>query len=158
MTVRALYRVAALLFVLFAAGHTVGFLRFTPVTPEGRAVQEAMRAVHFPVGRAQFTYDRFYVGFGLFATAYLIFSVILAWQLGNLAERQAVGLAPVAWSFFGTQVASLVVSWVYFFAAPTIFSAAVAACLGVAAWRLTGRRAAVYEGKGTEWQPRSTAG
>ena len=44
-----LYKIASLLLLLFAAGHTFGFLRFRPPSVEGRAVYEAMNSVHFQV-------------------------------------------------------------------------------------------------------------
>lgn len=45
-----LYRIASVLLVLFAAGHTFGFLKFKPPTAEGLAVRDAMNNVHFQVG------------------------------------------------------------------------------------------------------------
>ncbi len=81
-----LYRTAAVLLLLFALGHTFGFLRFTPTTTEGRAVQSAMNNVRL-VTNADFTYGKFYTGFGLFATTYLLFSAFLAWYLGGLTSK-----------------------------------------------------------------------
>ena len=56
---RLTYRIAAAVFVLFAVGHTLGFLTFKPPTAEAAAVREAM-------DRAQFlgahSFGRFYVG------------------------------------------------------------------------------------------------
>jgi len=37
-----LYRIASVLLVLFAAGHTFGFLKFKPSSAEGLAVRDAM--------------------------------------------------------------------------------------------------------------------
>jgi hypothetical protein len=59
MNATLLYRIASVLLALFAAGHTVGFLKFKPPTPEALAVRDAMRNVHFPVGGSQFTYRGF---------------------------------------------------------------------------------------------------
>jgi hypothetical protein len=42
MTATLLYRISAFVLVLFAAGHTLGFLKFKAPTPEGVAVQQAM--------------------------------------------------------------------------------------------------------------------
>src|SRR5262249_55306937 len=82
-----LYRIAAVLFGVFAAGHTIGFLKFRPPTPEGLAVFDAMNHVQFEVKGSKFTYGAFYTGFGLFATLYLLFSAFLAWHLGNMARE-----------------------------------------------------------------------
>ncbi len=134
MNATLLYRIASVLLVLFAAGHTVGFLKFRPPTPEAAAVREAMSNVHFPVGSSQFTYRGFYVGFGLFVTVYLLFSAFLAWHLGNLARTNPPAIGALGWAFFAVQVAILVLSWIYFFTAPIVFSGLVAACVGGAAW------------------------
>jgi len=45
------------LFVLFAAGHTFGFLNFKPPTAEGLAVRDAMNNLHFG---ADLSYGAFY--------------------------------------------------------------------------------------------------
>src|SRR5260370_1038563 len=47
MKATLLYRIASVLFILFAAGHTFGFLSFKPASPEGLAVRDAMNNVHF---------------------------------------------------------------------------------------------------------------
>ncbi len=127
------YRTAAVLLLLFALGHTFGFLRFTPTTTEGRAVQSAMNNVRL-VTNADFTYGKFYTGFGLFATAYLLFSAFLAWYLGGLTSKHPESVGALGWSFFATQLACLVLSWMYFSAVPATLSAVVAVCLGSAAW------------------------
>jgi len=84
MKATLLFRIAAVLLLLFATGHTIGFLSFTPPTPEGVAVRDAMSNVHFQVRNNSLSYGGFYRGFGLFVTAYLLFSAFLAWQLGSL--------------------------------------------------------------------------
>jgi len=130
------YRIAAVLLLLFAAGHTVGFLRFVPPTAEGQAVRSAMHNVHFALGRGTYSYAGFYDGFGLTVSVYLVFSAFLAWHLGALARRRPEAIGALAWAFFATQAAQLVLSLVYFFTAPAIFSGVVVACLGIAAWQL----------------------
>ena len=133
MTATLLYRIAAMLFAIFAAGHTLGFLRFRPASPEGRAVWDSMNTVRVPLGRASFTYGGFYVGFGLYNTVFLGFAAFLAWHLSNVAATtpQAIGL--LGWAFCATQVAGAVLCWKYFALPPVIFSVAIAICLGWAA-------------------------
>ena len=134
MKATLLYRIAAVLLVLFAAGHTVGFLRFRPPTQEAAAVRDAMNNVRFQVGRSSFSYGGFYVGFGLFVSAYLLFSAFLAWYLGGLAATNPQAIGALGWALFAVQMAVLALSWIHFSAAPTVFAALVAACVGVAAW------------------------
>ncbi|HET7599931.1 MAG TPA: hypothetical protein VFK09_06540 [Gemmatimonadales bacterium] len=134
MKASVLYRIASALLLLFAAGHTVGFLRLEPPTAEAAVVRDGMMKVRFPVGGTESSYWGFYVGFGLFVTAYLLFSAVLAWQLGSLAGTSPGAVARLGWAFFGVQLATLILSWIYFPAPPVVFSALVAACAGWAAW------------------------
>jgi hypothetical protein len=134
MKARLLYRIASILLVLFAAGHTVGFLKFEPPTAQGLAVRDSMNNVHFEVDGASFSYGGFYMGFGLFVSVYLLLAAFLAWYLGNLAATLPRAIGALGWFFFAVQVASLVLSWMYFFAVPIALSALVAVCVGAAAW------------------------
>jgi hypothetical protein len=129
-----LYRAAAVLLVLFAAGHTYGFLKFRPPSAEGVAVHDAMQRVTFEVKGKSYSYDGFYTGFGLFISASYLFSAFLAWYLGGLAASQPQAIGALGWAFFAVQVVSLVLSWLYFFPPTVILSALVAICLGWAAW------------------------
>jgi hypothetical protein len=134
MKATLLYRIASVLFILFAAGHTFGFLKFKPASPEGLAVRDAMNNVHFQVSGSSFTYSQFYTGFGLYATLYLLFAAFLAWHLGDLARSNPSAIGALAWVFVAVQVGSLVLSWKYFLLPPVILSALVAACLAWAGW------------------------
>lgn len=56
MNATLLYRIASILVLLFALGHTVGFLKFKPPTAEGIAVRDAMANVHFQVRGHDYSY------------------------------------------------------------------------------------------------------
>ena len=127
MTARLLFRIAAVLFLLFAAGHTFGFRTFTPPTAEGLAVRDAMFNVRFG---HDLSYGGFYVGFGLYVSAYLIFSAFLSWNLSSLAVRLPQAIGGVGWTLFGVQLASLALCCIYFGGPPAVFSALVAVCIG----------------------------
>ncbi len=129
-----LYRIAALVFVLFALGHTYGFLSLRPPSDEGRAVYNAMNTVHFVVNGRSYTYGNFYRGFGLSCTVSLIFSAFLSWYLGELARSTPAAIGALGWTFFAVQLASVVLSFLYFAPPPMVLSALVAILLGSAAW------------------------
>ncbi len=131
-----LYRIASVLLLIFAAGHTYGFLKFKPSSPEGVAVWNAMSNVHFQVGGASYNYANFYTGFGLFATLYLLFASYLAWYLCGLAAKNPQAIGSLGWVFFLLQLASIGVSGMYFLPPPVILSALVAACAGWAGWQV----------------------
>ena len=134
MKAKLFYRIAAVLFVLFAAGHTFGFLKFKPPTPEGIAVRDSMKNVYFRVEGRDYSYGGFYDGFGWYISAYLLFSAFLAWQLGRMAAASVNPGSAIGWAFFAVQVIGLALSCIYFIPIPAIFSGIVALCLGLAAW------------------------
>jgi hypothetical protein len=124
-----LYRIAAVLLVVFAALHTYGFLNFVPPTPEGRAVMESMNGVHFALEGKSFSYGEFYKAFGLFVTVYLLFSAVVAWHLSR-----ATALV-LAWGLFLVQVASLALACIYFSTPQISFSGILTLCTGWAVFR-----------------------
>jgi hypothetical protein len=136
-----LYRTAAVVFVLFALGHTFGFLSFRPSSAEGHAVFDAMNTVHFAEGRSTYSYGAFYRGFGLSCSVSLIFSAFLAWHLGELARKLPQAIGALGWVFFAVQIAGTAITLRYFGAPQAMFSALVTLCLGAGAWLVPGRAA-----------------
>src|SRR5689334_8573054 len=134
MTATLLYRIAAVVFVLFAAGHTVGFLKFKPANAEEGAVYDAMNTVRLQVGSGKLTYGDFYRGSGLFCTLYLLFAAYLAWYLGGLARSNPQAIGALGWMFFAVQIVSLILCWKYFLPPPVVLSALAAICIGWASW------------------------
>lgn len=134
MSPTLLYRIVAVLLVLFAAGHTLGFLGFKPPSPEAAAVRDAMNAVQFDFKGANYSYGNFYTGFGLTITAYLVFAAFLSWHLGSLAAAQPQSIGALGWAFVAVQAACLLISLKYFFVLPSILSAVVVLGLAWAAW------------------------
>lgn len=128
-----LYRIAAVLLLLFCIGHTLGFRQIDPKWGVDSLIG-SMRSIHFDAQGFSRTYWDFFVGFGLFVSVFLLFSAVLAWQLGGLSQETLKLMPLVTWSLALLFVGVTVLSWMYFFIAPVIFSAVIALCLIVAAW------------------------
>ena len=137
MKASTLFRIAAILLLLFAAGHTFGFLSFRPATPEGEGVLNSMKTVPLTTSGPTFTYYGFYVGFGLFVTAYLLFAAFVAWHLASQARSAPHSIVMLSWGLFAVQVICLVLSWIWFSLPPAVFSAVVVVCVGWASWLVT---------------------
>lgn len=133
-----LYRIAAALLVPFAAGHTYGFLKFTPTSAEGRTAREAMNTVRMDIRSGSFTYGGFYRGVGLRVTAYLLFAAYVAWHLGTLARDQPAAIGALGWALTVVQAVCLSLSLRHVFVVPSLLSGIVLVCLGWASW-LAGR-------------------
>ena len=136
-----LYRIAAVVFMLFAIRHTLGFLSFRPSSAEGRAVFDAMNKVRFAQGGMTYTYGAFYRGFGLLCSVSLIFSAFLAWHLGKLASKLPRAIGGLGWAFFAMQIARIAICLRYFGAPQAVFSTLVTLCVGAAAWFVPGHAA-----------------
>jgi len=114
MTAKAFFRASAIVLLVFAALHTMGFLGFVPPTPQGLAVRDAMDSVQFTIKGATYSYGNFYRGFGMFITAALLFEAFLAWMLGALATEKVRGVVSLGSAFVLLQLAGAAIAWRYF--------------------------------------------
>ncbi len=122
-------RAASIVGLLFAAGHTLG-APWTPAAGGAAAgVVDAMKAVHFDAMGRDATYWRFYFGFGLSITCYLVALAVLTWQIAALARSDARRLRALILTLAVLYAAIGFLSWMYFFAAPLVLAAVSVACL-----------------------------
>jgi len=133
MKASVFHRIAAVLLLLFAIGHTVGFLQSDPKWGV-ETLLASMRSIHFDVQGFSRTYWDFFVGFGLFVTVFLLLAAAVAWQLGRLPAETLARMRGIAWTFALCFVAITVLSGRYFFIVPIVFSVVITVCLIAAAW------------------------
>jgi hypothetical protein len=133
MRASLVYRIASVLLLLFAAGHTAGF-RQTDSQWGVDAILASMRATRFDVQGFRRTYYEFFVGFGLFVSVFLGFAAVLAWQLGGMSKAALASIPGISWSLAICFAAVAILSCTFFFLVPVIFSCAIALLLIVAAW------------------------
>ena len=127
------YRIASLLLLLFAAGHTFGFRQNIPEWGAD-AVLGLMRSVHFDAQGVTRTYWDFFSAFGLFFSVVLLFAAVLAWLLGGLPAETLARVRSIAWALAICFVAVTALSWRYAFTTPIVFSTLITLCLTAAAW------------------------
>jgi hypothetical protein len=128
-----LYRIAAVLLVLFTVGHTVGFRQVDAQWGVG-AVIAGMKTTSFQVLGTQRTYWDFFLGFGFFVSILQLFAALVAWQLAALDQTVLARMGLVRWGFVVAFVAVSVLNLRYFFLVPIMFSLAIALSLALAAW------------------------
>ena len=133
MKASTFYRIAAVLLLLFAIGHTLGFRRSDPLWGVD-ALLSSMRSIRFDVQGFNRTYWDLFVAAGFSAGVLYLFAAILAWQLGGLPVATLALMRGTAWAFALSFAAITVVSWRYLFIIPIAFSIAITACLTAAAW------------------------
>jgi hypothetical protein len=133
MKASMLYRVAAVLLLLFAVGHTLGFRQSDPKWGVD-ALLGSMRSIHFDVQGFNRTYWDLFVAAGFSVGVFYLFAAILAWELGGLPAANLGLMRGTTWAFTLCFAAITVVSWRYLFILPIIFSIAITLCLAAAAW------------------------
>jgi hypothetical protein len=123
-------RLAAVISLLIAVGHTLG----RPWTPrldaQGAAVVDAMQSYHMNVMGSERTYFDFYLGFGWIVGVYLLAQTVLLWFLAGFGATEAARARPFVAVFF---VANLLITGLdsrFLFAVPLIMSAVITLCLG----------------------------
>jgi hypothetical protein len=115
------YRIAAVLLLLFALGHTLGFRQSDPQWGVD-ALLTSMRSIHFEVQGANRTYWDLFVAAGFSVGVLYLFAAILAWQLGRLPAATLPLMRGTAWAFALCFAGITVVSWKYLFMIPIAFS------------------------------------
>lgn len=142
MKASTLYRIAAVLLLLFAVGHTLGFRQSDP-TWGVDALLVSMRSIHFDMQGFNRTYWDFFVAAGFSVGVLYLFAAILAWQLGGLPGATLALMRGTTWAFALCFAVITVVSWRYLFIIPIAFSSVITLCLTAAAW-LSARQGSIH--------------
>ena len=134
MSATLLYRIAAVLLILFAAAHTFGTLIAQPPTPEAAGIRDNMNKP-FAVEGKSYSYGNFYKGLAICITIYLLLLAFLAWHLAGMAARHPEAIGALGWVLCASKLATMIAAWIYIAPVPAITAAVVAFVLGLAAWR-----------------------
>jgi hypothetical protein len=134
MKASLLYRIAAVLLLLFAVGHTLGFRQSDPAWGVD-ALLGSMRSHHFDIQGFSRTYWDLFVAAGFSVGVFYLLAAVLAWQLGGLPAETLAALRLTVWALALCFAAITVVSCTYLFIPPIAFSAVITVCLTAAAWR-----------------------
>ncbi|HEX7722417.1 MAG TPA: hypothetical protein VF397_09675 [Pyrinomonadaceae bacterium] len=127
------YRIAAVLLLLFAVGHTLGSRQSDPKWGVD-AMLVSMRSIHFDIQGFSRSYWDLFVAAGFSVGVLYLFAAILAWQLGGLPATTLALMRGTKWAFALCFAIITVVSWRYLFIMPIVFSIVITLCLTAAAW------------------------
>jgi hypothetical protein len=133
MKTSVFYRAAAVLLLLFAVLHSLGFSQSDPKWGVD-ALVGSMRSVHFDVMGVSRTYWDLFLAAGYSMGVFFLFAAILAWLLGGLPADILARMPGIAWSFAGCFAAITLLSLRYLFLVPVIFCGVITVCLLSAAW------------------------
>jgi hypothetical protein len=114
----------AVILGLFAAGHTMG----TAAPHVTRGVREAatfdaMQSFQFPIMGFDRTYWDFYRGFALTISVLQVAMAVMAWQAGTITKSAGRAALPMAVTLQCVCIGLLVLSCLFFFGGPIVFSA-----------------------------------
>ena len=133
MKASLLYRIASILLLLFAIGHTLGFRQTNPSWGVASLI-DSMRSIHFDAQGFSRTYWDFFSAFGLFFSVFLLFAAVLAWQLAGLPAEIFARMRRTAWALAISFAAVTALSFRYAFTTPIVFSIMITGCLIAAPW------------------------
>jgi hypothetical protein len=125
-------RVAAVIALVYFAGHTAGAPWIPDKGADSLAVVAVMKGREIAVQGAHGTYWGFYYGFGVIISVFLALAAVLLWQLASIARRGSADVRPMVAAILVAYVANAIVAWEYFFVGPVVLAGAIAACLAVA--------------------------
>ena len=125
-------RIAAVVALLYFAGHTAG-MPWTPyMEPAATPILEAMKNHRFEESGFKGTYWDLYFGFGLVISALMLLQAAVLWQVGSLAKTDPILVRPIVVSFLVAFIVNAALSWKYFFIVPVVMSGVIALCLTIA--------------------------
>ena len=132
MSASLFYRIAAILLLLFAIGHLLGFRDSDPswgIDP----LLASMHSIRFDVQGFSRTYWDFFLGAGFSLGALYLFTAVLAWQLSRLPDEMLARMRLTAWTFAACFGGLTVLSLRFLFIPPIALSAVITLCLTAAA-------------------------
>src|SRR5262245_52889967 len=91
------YRLAAVLLLLFAISHTIGFGQSDPAWGTD-ALLRSMQSMHFDVLGFDRTYWDFFLAAGFSVGVLYLFAAIVAWQLSRLPAASLAMMRSTAWA------------------------------------------------------------
>ncbi len=122
MRTTSLLRVASILSLLIAVGHSLGGLR--KWSPMGaNEVLNAMGSVRFQAMGVSRSYLDFYMGFGWSLSVAMLMQAVLLWQVASLARSNGPQLRPMIMVFTLTALATALISWRLILPLPAVLSA-----------------------------------
>jgi hypothetical protein len=129
MNASVLLKIAAVLILLFGVGHSLGYPWLGNVTEAQQiTLMNAIQANAAVTMGFMRSYADFHIGFGWFISIFFLVQAIVVWRLASLLGAQPVAVKFFSGLFAVQYLAVLVLDYYFFFWAPIISAALVAAC------------------------------
>ena len=130
-------RIAAILILANAIGHTIGLVtRKNTSNKEMQEVIHQMESHSFTIGGSFRTMDEAYTGNSAIVSVTLFILAALLWVLGSAAPKSPAPFLPILLLLAIAFAANTVISIRYFFVVPTLLQAGAALLVAVAIFQL----------------------
>jgi hypothetical protein len=124
-------RLASILTLLFALGHTLGFS-----APSGDAAElaarQAMQATSFDLAGTRTDYWSLYLGFGYSIGLFLVLQAVLLWLVAGAAARQEKTAGAMILAFLAFNLINLALLLKFFFIIPQVMEGGILLLLAIA--------------------------
>lgn len=131
MTATLWLRISSVIALLFAAGHTLGGLKYWSPMGEN-PVLKSMRDVRFETMGVSRSYLDFYMGFGYSLTVAQVMQAVLLWQLATLARSGSHQVRPMIAVIALANLVGAVIAWRLILPIPAMFALVLLASLALA--------------------------
>ncbi len=128
MTTALRLRIASVVNLLFASGHTLGSRKDWSPTATNPVI-DAMRSSRFDISGVSRSYLDFYRGFGFSLSVYLFMQAVLLWQLATIAKAHPALVRPMVVVITMASVAATVITWNFILPVPAMFGVGLTICL-----------------------------
>jgi hypothetical protein len=126
-------RIASILALIAAVGHTALFLTYKPTHgPDEIVVVTAMQTHVFSFGGFLHSYWQLYFGYQLFVTISCLVESAILWQLATLSVSAPSSIRLMIIVLFLGEVATSILMLKFFFLIPIVVHSATALCLALA--------------------------
>ena len=123
-------RIASILALVAALGHTLLFLNYHPTHgPDEIVVVTAMQTHVFSFGGFLHSYWQLYFGYELFVTISCLVECALLWQIASFANTAPQSVRPMVAVLLLGEIASSILMVKFFFLIPIVVHIATALCL-----------------------------
>ena len=130
------FHLATYLLAILSLFHTIFGVFFPDYPPHALIVLDSMKTVKFNFLGTSCTFNKFFLGNGLFATVLFTLSAFLTWQLAEAKPSERETLRPIAWALFFSFVVVTGLTWAFFFVAPLAFSMLITGSMGCGCWTI----------------------
>ena len=124
-------RIAGLIALLFALGHTYGGVSSHWAPTGDTETLQQMKTYRMNVAGVSRSYYDFYIGFGYSLSVFMFLEAVWLWMLAGLARSNAAAARPFVAALLIASLINIAIAWKYIFLMPVVFGAVLTGCIAL---------------------------